>query len=179
MPQVMQVDQISIPSKEGLILHWNNVQVLVVDVAGLDGVLGLNLLLPSISADLDEIGPGYFNSIVFDATNSHKTELRMWSELGLTPGDANADGMVNGDDFVALAVNYTGSGGTGKTFAQGDFDRDGDVDGDDFVALAVNYTGTIGQPGGELPEPLSLSLLAGGAVFLLRKRQSPLTKSAM
>ena len=58
------------------------------------------------------------------------------------PGDTNLDGSINGDDFVKLAVNYTGTDGTGKNWLQGDFDGDGDVDGDDFVALAVNYTGS-------------------------------------
>ena len=76
-------------------------------------------------------------------------------------GDATQDGQVNGDDFVALAVNYTGTGGTGKTWSQGDFDYDGDVDGDDFVTLAVNYTGTLHA----VPEPVSWSCWASAACW--------------
>ena len=63
------------------------------------------------------------------------------------PGRHQRDGSCNGDDFVALAVNYTGTGGSGGQWATGDFDGDGDVDGDDFVALAVHYTGTLGASG--------------------------------
>ena len=69
----------------------------------------------------------------------YKMRFRVESAI---PGDCGLDGSVNGDDFVTFAINYTGSGGTGKTWSQADFDGDGDVDGDDFVILAVNYTGT-------------------------------------
>ena len=87
------------------------------------------------------------------------------------PGDTNGDGMVNGDDFVALAVNYTGSGeppnGAWSTWSQGDLDGDGDVDGDDFVILAVNYTGTLAS----VPEPGSLFLLGLSGLVAWRRHR--------
>ena len=88
-------------------------------------------------------GGGYHETMMYDEV------LRL---VGLPaaykPGDADYDGDVDGDDFVKLAVNYTGTGTLyqyPKIWAQGDFDNDGDVDGDDFVALAVNYTGSVGE----------------------------------
>ena len=57
-------------------------------------------------------------------------EAMVYSELlrlGAMPGDTNWDYQVNGDDFVTLAVNYTGTGVVGKTRLQGDFDGDYDV----------------------------------------------------
>ena len=73
-------------------------------------------------------------------------------------------------------MNYTGSGGQGKTWAKGDFTGDGTVSGDDFVALAVNYTGSLGAAGSaawSVPEPASAVLVVLGAMAcgrLLRRR---------
>ncbi len=57
------------------------------------------------------------------------------------PGDADCDGDVDLDDFVALKTHF---GATGATRSQGDFDGDGDVDLDDFVILKTNF-GTTAQ----------------------------------
>ncbi len=52
-----------------------------------------------------------------------------------TAGDADLDGDVDLDDFVALKSNF----GTGATWAEGDFDGDNDVDLSDFVILKNNF----------------------------------------
>ena len=51
--------------------------------------------------------------------------------------DANGDGVVDLDDFVAMKLNF-GAGG-GATVETGDFDDDGDVDLDDFVILKRTF----------------------------------------
>jgi hypothetical protein len=56
------------------------------------------------------------------------------------PGDADADGDVDLDDFVLLKNNFGTT--TGATCAMGDFDADGDVDLDDFVLLKNNFGAT-------------------------------------
>lgn len=57
--------------------------------------------------------------------------------LSLLPGDANLDGIVNGNDYNILAVNY--GVGFNKFFVHADFDGDGVVNGDDYDLLAANY----------------------------------------
>ncbi len=79
---LVTLDEIRILTKDGADeLVWRNVDLLVIDVPGLTGVLGMNLLVPSVSldVDLDDLDPaallaifdsrsqGAFNSIVFDA----------------------------------------------------------------------------------------------------------------
>lgn len=49
-------------------------------------------------------------------------------------GDANLDGKVTGDDYVAVDANL----GTGTMWTQGDFSQDGRVSGDDYVAIDAN-----------------------------------------
>ena len=104
---ILTLDELSVPTKEGFNLVWRNVDMLVSDVAGLDGVFGMNLLVPAVtidasSLDLTNLGvtdedlasqqllqllglltdqsPGYFNSIVFDATDSGNVVLRLQSD---------------------------------------------------------------------------------------------------
>jgi autotransporter-associated beta strand protein len=51
-------------------------------------------------------------------------------------GDANLDGVVNGEDFTILASNFNQ---TVTSWDQGDFNYDGYVNGEDFTLLAANF----------------------------------------
>ena len=86
----------------------------------------------------------------------------------VTPGDANLDGVVDDADLSLLLANWsqdvTGEpdGGWGK----GEFDASAPVQDADLSLLLANWTGS-----GAIPEPASLSLLAVGAVALIRRRR--------
>ncbi len=103
-------------------------------------------------------------------------------------GDANLDGVVNGDDF-AILIGHLNKIAPG--WDDGDFNYDGVVNGDDF-ALLVNNLGRqangadVALPATDLaainafaaanglaavPEPASLSLLSAGAFSLLARRR--------
>ena len=89
---ILELGSVSIPDADGTVFTWQDVDVLVVDVAGLDGVFGLNLLLPASTIDmsgLTELGnnPGYFDKIVFDAHADQTADLRLMyaPEGGYTP----------------------------------------------------------------------------------------------
>jgi autotransporter-associated beta strand protein len=49
-------------------------------------------------------------------------------------GDANLDGRVTGDDYLAVDANL----GIGTTWLKGDFNMDGAVTGDDYLAIDSN-----------------------------------------
>ena len=102
------------------------------------------------------------------------------------PGDANADGVVNFQDLVAVAQNYNVSDGQ-RGWADGDFTFDGMVDFNDLVALAQNYGTSFIQPDGAaaadrsaaaafvqahlVPEPsLGIAMLAGWVLLKTRRR---------
>ena len=88
--------------------------------------------------------------------------------LPLLCGDADRDSDVDFDDFLALQVGW-GCPPPPRTWADGDFNGDGCVDFDDFLTLQICWTGGAGAS--PIPEPATLSLLAVGALVLLRKRR--------
>jgi hypothetical protein len=97
------------------------------------------------------------------------------------PGDANFDGVVNLDDFNALAANFGSTGGA--TWQQGDFDFDGIINLNDFNLLAGHFGQTVAGPGASpgdwaalgaaVPEPSSCGVAVLGALApLLRRRRA-------
>jgi hypothetical protein len=83
--------------------------------------------------------------------------------LPLLPGDFDADGDVDGADFVAWQSNFPKL--SGATLAQGDADGDGDVDGADFVVWQTNFPSS-GTTLNVVPEP-STALLGIAAIVML------------
>jgi len=92
--------------------------------------------------------------------------------LDAAAGDANLDGVVNGQDFTAWADHYGQAGG----WLEGDFNADGFVDGGDFTLWADNYgstglaAGGAGMAAASVPEPGVLAALAVGAAAILLRR---------
>lgn len=81
---ILSLDRLSIRSREGATLVWQNLDLLVVDVAGLDGIFGMNLLVPSVTLDPDDpfgslfdISPSMFSAVVIDTTNAADPVMRL------------------------------------------------------------------------------------------------------
>ena len=90
-------------------------------------------------------------------------------EYGSPAGDADYDGKVDGLDYIIWSNNYGLSGDWGDA----DFSGDDLVDGLDYVIWSNNYGfGYPVPPGGAVPEPGTLSLLALASVALLRRRSA-------
>jgi hypothetical protein len=83
--------------------------------------------------------------------------------LAAFPGDANADGVVDFNDLVALAQNYNVTDGQ-RGWSNGDFTFDGKVDFNDLVALAQNYNTSFVLPAGGLPAGATPAFAADWAV---------------
>jgi len=77
-------------------------------------------------------------------------------------GDANGDGKVNFDDYLALESSFGSSQSAG---ANADFDGNGKVDFQDYLLLESNFgTGTA------IPEPTTMTLLGLSLFAVLRKK---------
>ena len=84
------------------------------------------------------------------------------------PGDANRDGVVDGDDASILAANWQG---IGKSWGQGDFNGDDVVNEIDATLLASNWQAGAASSA-TVPEPSIAIMLAGivlSIVFFRRK----------
>jgi hypothetical protein len=98
---------------------------------------------------------------------------------GQNAGDTNGDGFVNETDRAnfELALGLAGAELIAKGFAfDPDFDNDGDADLDDFVMLREsfgnNYNLAPAVPDlSQAPEPTTMSLMALGALAILRRRR--------
>jgi len=152
---ILQLDEIRIPAGENFYVVWRNVAVMVIDIdvpveggMTLDGVMGLNLLVPSVTVDpadplaaFDDISPGYFDSIVFDATDDGAVELRLFCELApeaVLTGDMDGSGAINNNDVVPFILALTDGDEYFAQFGQhpelvGDIDGDGTLNNNDII----------------------------------------------
>ena len=88
----------------------------------------------------------------FQALGLTGSQTAMWNGLSVDStttlikytyaGDANLDGVINGDDYFAIDAGIS-SGAI--DYADGDFNYDGRVDADDYFVIDSNY-GKAGVP---------------------------------
>jgi len=193
---ILRLDEIRIPDKQGNFdVVWQNIDIMVIDIPvpapgggeiPLDGVMGLNLLVPAVTVDpddplsaFDDISPGYFDAIVFDATDGDNVELRLYCELVdalAMLGDLNGDGLINAQDINPFILAMTDLAAWQATYPSldiltvGDCDDDGLFNAQDINPfVAIMTSGMTG--GGPVPEPCTLGLFAVGALLLLRRRR--------
>ncbi|MCX7424392.1 MAG: dockerin type I repeat-containing protein [Planctomycetia bacterium] len=94
--------------------------------------------------------------------------VSQWSANSLvltpaSPGDSNADGLVNDLDASILAANWLRLGDA--TWQTGDFNGDGNVNDMDAAIMAAHWHEGVGEEA--VPEPGTLTLLALGLISLL------------
>ena len=84
------------------------------------------------------------------------------------PGDADHDGVVEGNDYLSWSSNYESSLVRGPV--DGDFNYDGITDSLDYLIWANNWEGD-GPPPYPVPEPTALgTLLVSLAIMFVPAR---------
>ena len=87
------------------------------------------------------------------------------------PGDANGDGVVNDDDLSLQLANWgrDATGQPGRGWGFGEFDGLAPIGDDDLSLLLANWTPVRGAL--EIPEPVTASIVALGALVALRHKR--------
>ncbi|MGC4032247.1 MAG: PEP-CTERM sorting domain-containing protein [Tepidisphaeraceae bacterium] len=121
----------------------------------------------------------------YSSTTGNTTTLSLAITL---PGDADLNGTVNFNDFLALQASF---GNAGTSFQLGNFNGDANTDFNDFLALQSNFGQSVGGTAATaataeefaalsafatahaVPEPASVTLFvtATGGVILRRARR--------
>ena len=71
--------------------------------------------------------------------------------------DFDADGDVDGDDFIRWQIGFGTQAGAQKS--DGDYDNDGDVDGDDFLGWQAESGSGSAAASAAVPEPAAIVML--------------------
>jgi hypothetical protein len=137
------VDEVRVPTYEGIDLVFRDTEVLVIDVAGLDGVFGMPFLVPSMSMFRPVDGPGYFERIVVDSV-AGQMGLDIFDDAYFieNTGDLDGDGDADLDDAALLAAAMNGPGQAPGN-AEADLDDDGDCDLADAAIFAAILGGQM------------------------------------
>src|SRR5437773_11392541 len=95
-------------------------------------------------------------------------------------GDANLDGLLNGDDYFRIDSHVNQSGSV-FGYHNGDFNYDGAINGDDYFILDSNIATAQSSPAfptGDgvnaltaVPEPASFAAFAAAMAFGRRNRR--------
>ena len=116
---------------------------------------GLEILPPSAGLDLFEVSwPFPLNPELGDVSITWE-----FTAVPIDPpiaGDANADGIVDASDMIALDDHFGMEGGSWRG---GDFNLDGTTDFEDFKILARNRTASLGVVA-EVAEPSTFRLIS-------------------
>jgi fibronectin-binding autotransporter adhesin len=108
--------------------------------SGVNGGLGGGIISSAAAANSGSYGIGYADSA--DPGNPAGLASGTIEIMYTLLGDANLDGVVNGDDFTLMATNF---GQSGRSWDQGDFNYDGVVNSEDFTLLSDNFSMAASQ----------------------------------
>ena len=166
---ILNIDRISVPSREGAMIVWENVDILVLDVASLDGIFGMNLLVPAITLDPDDvlgsitdISPLTVTGVVIDTTNAADPVMRI------------ATGFAGGTAYEWLGNTFTAAERSNP--AVGAFTADPDADG---LANLVEYAlGLDARAADRGAAPAPGKVAVSGSEFLALSFSRPVGGSA-
>ncbi|MCC7147303.1 MAG: PEP-CTERM sorting domain-containing protein [Phycisphaeraceae bacterium] len=180
MPMVY-VDQLVVPTSEGVDLIWTDVLAGVLDLGGLDGVLGMNVLtsgyLGSIFGDPSE---PYLEQVVLDFRQENAWNMRLDLNPAVnvvTPnpdvrGDFNGDGVVTLSDINPFKLALTDPAAYAQSYLWVDLTAiDPNADGVLTLSDIHAFKQLLTAGPAAIPEPAALALVGAGLAVLMGRRR--------
>ncbi|MCC7204195.1 MAG: retroviral-like aspartic protease family protein [Phycisphaeraceae bacterium] len=183
---LVNVEKLTIPTTEGVDLVWTDIVAGVVDIPGIGGVVGMNMLTSGYAGEI--LGGGsttpYINKVILDFTNASRGVMRLDLNPAVNhvtadptiPGDFNGDGLANVQDINPFVLALGNLDGYYAQFPDMDLsladpNGDGRIDVQDINA----FVNLLAQQGimldtAIIPEPSGMSLLLSGTLWMLLHR---------
>jgi Aspartyl protease len=166
---IVHIDRLTIPTDQGVDLVFDQLDVGLLDIEGIDAVIGedaltggyfepqLNAIIAWLDGDPIPDDYGYFSSMIFDFTAddwSMRLDVNPAFYNVVLPGDTNADGVVNLTDLNNVKDYFGTDGSLG-----GATNADGVVNLTDLNDVKNNFGQSLPSAGlNAVPEPASLLL---------------------
>ncbi len=185
MPLV-RIDHLTLPTSEGVDLVWTDLLVGVLDIPGIGGIFGMNLLTQGYIDAVFGFGDDpAFEQVVLDFTDprqgvmrldlfasAHQVQTRPW-----VTGDFTGDDLVNTEDINAFVLALTDPAAYAAMYPWVDLmgidpSGDGLINTEDINAFIAAMLGAGGS-GALVPEPGALAVLSAAAGLFMRRPRRP------
>ncbi|MCC7408653.1 MAG: aspartyl protease family protein [Phycisphaeraceae bacterium] len=183
---LVNVEKLTLPTTEGVDLVWTDIIAGVVDIPGIGGVVGMNVLTSGYAGEI--LGTGsttpYVNKVILDFTNAGQGVMRL--DLNplvnhvtadpTVPGDFNGDGLANVQDINPFVLALTNLDNYYAAFpdmdlALADPNGDGHINVQDINAFINLLTPQgVALDAAVIPEPSGMNLLLSATFWLLLHR---------
>jgi hypothetical protein len=186
MPLVL-IDHLTLPTSEGVDLIWTDLLVGVLDIPGIGGIFGMNLLTQGyIDAVFGFGGDPAFRDIVLDFTDAQQGVMRLdlfaaSNQVQTRPwviGDFTGDDRIDTADINAFILALTDPTAFAATYpwvdpAGVDPNGDGQINTADINPFIAALVAGALSGSAVIPEPGTLMLLTAGAWLVGRRPRRP------
>lgn len=185
MMPLVQIDHLTLPTSEGVDLVWTDLVVGVLDIPGIGGIFGMNLLTSGyIDAVFGVGGDPAVAQVVLDFTDPQQGVMRLdlfasRNQVQTRPwviADFTGDDLLNTEDINAFILALTDPTGYATMYPWVDLtgvdpSGDGLINTEDIGHFIAALTGAGG--GAVIPEPAAPTILLAAAGLFMRRSRRP------
>ncbi|GEM_PF-4331331 len=152
---IVEIDSLAIPTNQGIDLVWQDLQCVVVDIANIPGILGMDILtsgwIEAVFGEPDEFPDGYIEKMYLDFRNAKNLDGMMYIDINpdldvarlVDPNDGASYDLFDFAFFADRWLRDDCADSSDPNWCCGaDFDRNGIVNGVDLMVLLEYWQAT-------------------------------------